>query len=95
MKPIPFTPTSHPFVERLIKSVRSEMLDHTLFWSCEDLERKLNQYKEYFNQHRAHMSLDGQTPKQMSEKTKPNVIDMNIYRWKKHCNRLFYLPITA
>ncbi len=31
IKSIPFTPTSHPFVERLIKSVRSEVLDHSLF----------------------------------------------------------------
>ncbi len=28
---VPYTPTSHPFVERLIGTVRREFLDNTLF----------------------------------------------------------------
>jgi putative transposase len=34
-------PWSHPFVERLIGTVRREFLDRTLFWNQLDLERKL------------------------------------------------------
>jgi transposase InsO family protein len=33
LKSIPFTPISHPFVERLIGTIRRECLDQTLFWS--------------------------------------------------------------
>ena len=95
IKSIPFTPTSHPFIERLIKSVRSEVLDHSFFWNADDLERKLNHYKQYFNQHRTHMGIYGKTPKQISENIKPNVINLNNYRWKKHCRGLFHLPIAA
>jgi len=92
---VPFTPTSHPFVERLIKSIRAEVLNHSIFFNANDLERKLDHYKQYFNQHRTHMGINGKTPNQISENKKPNVIDLNNYRWKKHCHGLFHLPIAA
>jgi hypothetical protein len=38
------TPPSHPFVERLIGTVRRECLDRTLFWNGGDLGRKLDNY---------------------------------------------------
>jgi transposase InsO family protein len=34
IKSIPYTPLSHPFVERLIGTIRHEFLDHTLFWNA-------------------------------------------------------------
>jgi hypothetical protein len=34
-------PLSHPFVERLIGTIRREYLDRMLFWTMLDLERKL------------------------------------------------------
>jgi hypothetical protein len=33
----PYVPLSHPFVERLIGTVRREYLDRTLFWTKTDL----------------------------------------------------------
>jgi transposase InsO family protein len=45
IKTIPCTPPSHPFVERLIGTVRRECLDRTLFWNRGDLERKLDNYQ--------------------------------------------------
>jgi transposase InsO family protein len=33
IKSIPYTPISHPFVERLIGTIRREYLDNTFFWS--------------------------------------------------------------
>ena len=40
IKSIPYTPISHPFIERLIGTIRHEYLDHTLFWNAVDLEIK-------------------------------------------------------
>jgi hypothetical protein len=59
IKTIPCRPASHPFVERLIGTVRREYLDRTLFWNRGDLERKLDNYKAYYNQHRCHTGLAG------------------------------------
>ena len=47
VKSIPYTPSSHPFIERLIGTVRRDYLDQTLFWNAVDLERKLKNYQTY------------------------------------------------
>ena len=49
IKSIPFTLISHPFVERLIETVRREFLEQTLFWSSVDLEIKLKDFQAYYN----------------------------------------------
>jgi hypothetical protein len=41
IKSVPYAPVSHPFVERLIGTIRREMLDRAFFWNATDLERKL------------------------------------------------------
>jgi transposase InsO family protein len=66
LKSIPYTPRSHPFIERLIGTIRREFLDHTLFWNAVDLERKLELFKDYYNHSRTHASLDGNTPAEIS-----------------------------
>ena len=53
---------SHPFVERLIGTVRRECLDRTLFWTTADLENKLLDFKTYFNHHRTHTARMGRPP---------------------------------
>src|SRR5467141_4941976 len=57
IKTVPHVPLSHPFVERLIGTVRREFLDHVLFWSAGDLERKLADFQVYYNATRGHASL--------------------------------------
>ena len=41
IKTVPDVPLSHPFVERLIGTIRREFLDRILFWTVADLEAKL------------------------------------------------------
>jgi len=89
---LPHVPMSHPFVERLIGSVRRELLDQTFFWTETDLENKLRNYQSYFNESRTHSGRDGVTP-MASEGNR--VVDINDYRWKKHCRGLFELPVAA
>ena len=92
IKSVPHVPMSHPFVERLIGSVRRELLDQTLFWTATDLENKLHNYQGYYNNCRTHSGRNGSTP---IENTDRKVIDINDYRWGKHCRGLFELPIAA
>ena len=40
IKTVPYVPLSHPFVERLIGTLRRECLDRTLFWTITDLEAR-------------------------------------------------------
>jgi putative transposase len=62
IKTVPYVPLSHPFVERLIGTIRRECLDHTLFWTSADLETKLLDFKTYDTHHRTHQSREGRTP---------------------------------
>ena len=92
IKSLPHVPMSHPFVERLIGSVRRELLDQTFFWTATDLENKLRDYQAYYNEQRCHSNRDGATP---ARPDGDNVINLNNYRWKKHCRGLFQLPVAA
>ena len=53
VKTVPYVPLSHPFVERLIGTVRREFLDHVPFWGALDLERKLHSFKDHYNRDQA------------------------------------------
>ena len=92
IKSLPHVPMSHPFVERLIGTVRRELIDQTFFWTATDPEKKLRDYQAYYNEHRCHSSRDGYTP---IERDSKKVVDINNYRWDKHCRGLFQLPVAA
>jgi putative transposase len=94
IKTLPYVPLSHPFVEKLIGTIRREYLDRTLFWTSVDLENKLLEFREYFNSHRTHRSLEGRTPEQGETKPRP-VANLNSYRWQSHCRGLYQTPIAA
>lgn len=95
IKTIPYVPLSHPFIERLIGTVRRECLDRTLFWNERDLERKLLDFKNYYNRYRTHDALDGVTPAMRAELTENKIIDLNNYHWKSHCRGLYQTPMAA
>ena len=95
IKTLPYIPMSHPFVERLIRSIRNELLDQALFWHADDLQRKLDQYQHYFNLNRSHKALNAETPNQKAQSSITNRISINNYKWRPHCKGLFQLPIAA
>ena len=92
IKSLPHVPMSHPFVERLIGSIRRELLDQTLFWTATDLEKKLRDYQCYYNECRTHSGRQGATPIESADN---KVVDINDYRWEKYCRGLFELPVAA
>ncbi len=95
LKTVPYTPISHPFVERLIGSLRRELLDQVFFWNTVDLERKLRSFQLYFNHPRTHASLDGNTPAEMSGSVVTHPAALRNFTWEKHCGGPFELPVAA
>jgi transposase InsO family protein len=80
IKTVPYVPLSHPFVERLIGTLRRECLDPTLFWTTADLESKLLDFKTYFNHHRTHSARAGDHPTmyRLGRSRTSNLIDGNL-----------------
>jgi putative transposase len=95
IKSVPYAPVSHPFVERLIGTIRREYLGRVFFWSAEDLARKLNDYKDYYNAHRVHRSLGGTTPAQCAGASSAGPASLVCHAWRLHCRGLFQTPIPA
>lgn len=91
VKTVPYVPLSHPFVERVIGTVRRELLDHVPFWNVRDLERKLAAFKTYYNSTRTHRSLDGQPPIEAPKRRHR----LGPMRWQQQCRGLYQLPIPA
>lgn len=94
IKTVPCVPLAHPFVERLIGTIRRECLDRTLFWTTADLETKLRDFQKFYNCHRTHAGLQGAVPE-------PNVngralpLNFASYHWQSHCRGLYQTPIAA
>ena len=62
VKSVPYAPVSHPFVERLIGTIRREYLDRVFFWNAVDLARKLQAFRHYCNDYPVHRAIAGLTP---------------------------------
>jgi transposase InsO family protein len=92
IKTVPYVPWSHPFIERLIGTIRRECLDRLLFWTAIDLKMKLAAFQDYYNGHRTHSALKGQTPIEAPESKR---VDLKCYRWRTHCRGLYQTPIAA
>ena len=80
---------------RLIGTIRREFLDHVLIWNAIDLERKLEEFRTYYNDNRVHQSLNGSTPGERSGKPPPARAVLDHYAWRHHCRGLFQMPIAA
>ena len=94
IKTVPHVPLSHPFVERLIGTIRREYLDRTLFWTTADLETKLFDFQNYYNGHRTHAGLEGRLPEPTVDGS-ASPLGLDSYRWRRHCRGLYQTPIAA
>jgi transposase InsO family protein len=93
IKTVPYVPLSHPFVERLIGTIRREYLDRVLFWNTMDLETKLRDFQNFYNHYRAHSARAGNVPLlPMELGTQAN---LGSHRWRRHCGGLYQTPMAA
>jgi len=95
IKSVPYVPVSHPFIERLIGTVRREYLDRVFFWNSVDLTRKLGAFRDYYNASRVHRSLDGTTPARCAGALSSAPISLDHYSWRQHCGGLFQTFVAA
>ena len=95
IKTVPYVPLSHPFIERLIGTIRREFLDQTLFWNSVDLKSKLLAFQDYYNQERVHSGIDGATPFEIGTGSLVQPANLDSVRWQTHCRGLYQLPAAA
>lgn len=95
IKSLPFVPRSHPFVERMIRTIREELLDPILFWDQLDLERKLSAFRSYYNRYRVHSGIDGIPPAEYGGQCQRMALLFSNFGWRSHCHGLFQLPTAA
>jgi putative transposase len=82
-------------MERLIATIRREYLDRLFFWTVDDLERKLELFKNYYNGAHVHQGLSGNTPEEKAGGPTPQTVSLENYLWQSHCHGLFELQIAA
>ncbi|HIG27428.1 MAG TPA: hypothetical protein EYQ50_06390 [Verrucomicrobiales bacterium] len=95
VRTVPYVPSSHPFIERKIGTIRREYLDHVFYWNGADLEKKLDEYQKYFNGHRVHAGIRGITPNKRAGVSVIKIANCENYKWQSQCNGLFEMPIAA
>jgi len=95
IKSVPYSPTSHPFVERLICTIQRELLNQLFFWNEQDLERKLADFARYYDQHRAHQALNRKTPESVSSDAQTQFALIDLDSWRSHCSGLFKTQFAA
>ena len=54
IKTVPYVPLSHPFVERLIGTIRRECLDHVIVFNQASLHRHVRSFVTYYHESRTH-----------------------------------------
>ncbi len=86
---------SVPFVERLVGTIRRELIDQALFWNATDLERKWMDFRHCYNTHRTQTALCGTTPAEIAENSHIRLADLSQFNWKPHCRGLYQLAVTV
>ena len=69
----PGKPTDNPFVESFNGSFRDECLNVNWFLSIEDAKKKIEAWRQDYNEFRPHSSLENMTPSSFAELNHPKV----------------------
>ena len=96
IKSVPYAPVSHPFVERLIGTIRREYLDRMFFWNAVDLARKLEAVPRLLQRR----SRSSRARRLHASATRRRALPCCLLRlitiaWQQHCRGLFQIPIAA
>lgn len=67
----PYRPQTNGKIERFWRTLREDFLRDATFESLEQFKEELQSYLLYYNEYRAHSSLDGLTPKEFCNKISP------------------------
>ena len=94
IKSVPYAPLSHPFVERLIGTIRREYLDRMFFWNAGDLTRKLVKFKILQRRSRSSRARR-RHPAQRAGAPSPAPAALDHYACRQHCRGLFQTPMAA
>ena len=63
----PFRPQTNGKVERFWRTINEDLIEGTTFDSLDHFKKELMEYLIYYNEHRPHQGIKGQTPKQVLE----------------------------
>ena len=84
------TPVANAFAERWIGTLRRELLDRTLIWNRQQLERVVIDFIDHYNEHRPHRSLDQHSPcPPVASPTGP-IGDETAVRRSRRCDGLIH-----
>ena len=89
----PASPWQNAYVERVIGSLRRELLDHVIILNERHLKRLLSSYLDYYHPWRTHRSLDQDAPegRPVRSAEPDNVLELSAVHGLHHC----YLPKAA
>ena len=89
----PASPWQNAYVERLIGSLRRELLDHVIVFNERHLKRLLSSYLDYYHPWRTHQSLDQDTPdgRHVRFAEPGQVVEFPVVQGLHH----YYLPRAA
>lgn len=63
----PYRPQTNGKIERFWKTIEEDLLSETYFESFGHLQKELTEYVYYYNHHRPHQGIGGQTPAQFNQ----------------------------
>jgi transposase InsO family protein len=63
----PYRPQTNGKIERFWKTLNEDFIEEALYENLEDLKNELLGFLVYYNEHRPHSAINGQTPKQKAK----------------------------
>ena len=86
----PRLPALNGILERTVKALRWELLDHIRVTTVEQLQWYLDEYRAYFSTERCHQGIDGRTPTERADGAAvADVLDLNALRRRRLIRKPF------